>query len=513
MKYIKIVNILVIIMILSTLMLDNVKASSNYYRVNVEFDTVSTEASRIGTPEYCVYININGARRITDIISVHNFMVNHSINTMTLNGVDGYIWVYIFPYWVDVTNASFRIYMHNTLLVSGHGLGTHTLNLPCPSLGFPIPYEHALNFTLAAAMAIPTMTIGVVDDIMLIIGKYINCGITKFAIRAVLSKYVAKGVAVTVAIAGISYLFAEFADEIYYSIFATIPEVHPGDTVFHESEIHQVMEIIKTQFPVSHVVAYSIEQSIREQVDAYGMILISEVMTIVRQKHEEIIHDIYKETPGFFPQEIVVNKEQVPEVMELIDEYFPVEMPIRNIIEQEIYRNIDNNEFNEIPFSEVIDIIEEEQNIFIPEVPTETPQEQQEYIDGLIDKVIYEDVFIPISATPFIFEGIPATPTVPRTPKRPKEKIHTFPFYSIFVDPLADVIGITLAHLFTAMMIIGAIISIGAAWGSIGAIIAGFIGTITTAYFGLTSWLIPVFLIMILIIYANIRIKTGVGKE
>jgi len=362
-------------------------------------------------------------------------------------------------------------------------------------------------------MALPRMTIGVVDDIMLIVGKYINCGLTKFTIRAVLSKYAAKGVVVTVALTGISYLFAEFADEIYYSIFASIPEISPGNMHFHENELPEVMEIIKTQFPVTHAVAYSIEQSIREQVDAYGMILISEVMTILQQKHEEIIHDIYKETPGFFPQEIVVNNEQVPEVMELIDGYFPVEFPIRNIIEQEIYRYIYNDEYSEIPFSTILEIIEQEQNIYIPEVPTETTQEQQEYIDGLIDKVIYEDVFIPISATPSVFEGIPVTPTTPRTPKRPNEKIHAFPFYSIFVDPLAAVIGITLAHLFTAMMIIGAIISIGATWGTIGAIFAGFIGTITTAYFGLTSWLIPVFLIILLIIYANIRIKGGFGKE
>jgi len=421
---------------------------------------------------------------------------------------------------VLVRNVSFRIYHNDIVLVaSGTGLGLHNVNLLCPSLDpppmppTPINSSHALNFSLAAAMALPRMTIGVVDDIMLIVGKYINCGLTKFTIRAVLSKYAAKGVAVTVAIAGISYLLAEFADDIYNAIFITVPEINPGDTHFHENDLPEVMNIINSHFPTEPHLTNAIEQAIRQHIDAQGYISIAEVMTIVRQKQENIVTDIYKETPGFFPEEIVINREQVPEIMDMIDEYFPVEMPIRNIIEQEIYRNIDNNEFNEIPFSEVIDIIEEEQNIFIPEIPTETPQEQQEYIEEIINRIDHEDIFIPIPVTPTIFQGIPATPIIPRTPKRPNEKIHTFPFYSIFVDPLAGVIGITLAHLFTAMMIIGAIISIGAAWGSIGAIIAGFIGTITTAYFGLTSWLIPVFLIVILIIYANIRIKTGVGKE
>jgi len=134
-------------------------------------------------------------------------------------------------------------------------------------------------------------------------------------------------------------------------------------------------------------------------------------------------------------------------------------------------------------------------------------------VQEIINRVIHEDIFVPIPATPYIFQEIPETPIIPRPPKRPDEKIHTFPFYSIFVDPMAAVMGITLAHLFAAMMIIGALISIGAAWGSLGAILAGFIGTITTSYFGLTSWLIPLYLVVVFIIYLNIRIRNGGGSE
>ena len=398
----------------------------------------------------------------------------------------------------------------------GWGLGPHILNIPGPAPPtppVPINLSHALNFTLAGAMALPTMSVGVVDDIMLIVGKYINCGLAKFAIRAALLKFAAKGVAITVAITGISYLLAEFADDIYNAIFATVPEVHPGDTHFHKNDLPQVMGIIHSYFPTEPHITMAIEQAIRLHIDVHGYISIAEVMTIVRHKQKDIVIDVYKDRPEILPDNIIVHKDQVPEIMDMVDEYFPTEIPIRNIIEEEIYRWIDNDEFNEIPFNEVIDIIEQEQNIYVPEIPVETPEQHRDYIDEIINRIEHEDIFIPIPETPYIFPGIPAIPTVPRTPKRPDEKIHTFPFYSIFVDPLAAVIGITLAHLFTAMMIIGAIISIGATWGTIGAIFAGFIGTITTAYFGLTSWLIPVFLIILLIIYANIRIKGGGGKD
>ena len=500
--------------------------AATHYKVSVKFEGVDTTVNYIGTPEihYPHYISINGNRLISDVLIspficiISNFTITSPIDTLRLGHKDGYMY---FGYGLvsrfQTTNASFRIYHHGHLVASGSGLGIHTVNLPCPIATPPPPTpinsSHALNFSLAASMALPRMTIGVVDDIMLIVGKYINCGLTKFTIRAVLSKYAAKGVAVTVAIAGISYLLAEFADDIYNAIFATVPEINPGDTHFHENDLPEVMHIINSHFPTEPHLTNAIEQAIRLHIDIHGYISIAEVMTIVRQKQEDIVTDIYQETPEILPENININREQVPEIMDMIDEYFPVELPIRNIIEQEIYRNIDNNEFNEIPFSEVIDIIEQEQNIYIPEVPTETPQEQHEYIEEIINIIEHEDIFIPIPATPSIFPGITATPIIPRTPKKPNEKIHTFPVYNIFVDPLAAVIGITLAHLFAAMMIIGAIISIGATWGTIGAIFAGFIGTITTAYFGLTSWLIPVFLIILLIIYANIRIKGGVGKD
>ena len=513
-------RVLICLVLALIIISDVTVVAATHYKINVEFDWTATEVNYIGSPEICFwnYVAINDSLIIVNDFNgeIPNFTITYPIDTITLGHIDGYSVIRDWDVWVFkivTTDAVFRIYHRGRLVASGSGLGTHILNLPCPSVDAIIPIEHALNFTLAAAMAIPTMTVDIVDDIMLIIGRHIKCGIAKFAIRAALLKFAAKGVAIATAITAVGYLFSEFADDIYEAIFINIPEINPGDTHFHEIHLHDVMDVIDTYYPLFPHIRNDVEESIRLFIDEHGLISITGVMEIIRNHQNNTVIDIYQETPEILPENLVVNREQVPEIMDLIDIYFPVELPIRNIIEQEIYRRIDNDEFNEIPFSEVIDIIEEEQNIFIPEVPVETPEEHQEYIDDLIDRVIYEDPYIPTIETPFIFPGIPATPTTPRTPKRPNEKIHTFPFYSIFVDPLAAVIGITLAHLFTAMMIIGAIISIGATWGTIGAIFAGFIGTITTAYFGLTSWLIPVFLIILLIIYANIKIKGGGSKD
>ena len=458
------------------------------------------------------------------IRNIFSFVVNRGINTIYLGYTHGLARRWQPPCCDDPAGhfvyrktrviseplrfPGFRIYRNNTLLAYGFGLGTHTVNLPSPPI--LINESHALNFTLAAAMAIPTMTVDIVDDIMLIIGRHIKCGIAKFAIRAALLKFAAKGVAIATAITAVGYLFSEFADDIYEAIFINIPEINPGDTHFHEIHLHDVMNVIDTYYPLFPHIRNDVEESIRLFIDEHGLISITGVMEIIRNHQNNTVIDIYQETPEILPENIVINRYQVPEIMDMIDEYFPVELPIRNIIEEEIYRRIDDDEFNEIPFSEVIDIIEEEQNIFIPEIPTETPEEHQEYIDNIIDRIVHEDPYIPtIPATPCIFQGIPATPIIPRTPTRPKEEIHTFPFYSLFVDPLASVIGITLAHLFAAMMIIGTIISIAASWGSIGAILGGFVGTIITSYFGLTSWLIPLYLVVIFIIYLNIKIRKG----
>ena len=491
-------------------------AATNYYTLSIDMDAYTTCPDWVwfdGAIQGFTYINY--CTFINNLSEGHNSFFlnyNYSINIIQFD----IIWQGANP--ADIINdASFDIFNRDGLLVaSGIGLGPHTLNLPGPTPPtptVPINLSHALNFTLAGAMALPTMSIGVVDDIMLIVGKYINCGLAKFAIRAALLKFAAKGVAITVAITGISYLLAEFADDIYNAIFVTVPEVHPGDTHFHKNDLPQVMGIIHSYFPTKPHITMAIEQAIRLHIDIHGYISIAEVMTIVRHKQKDIVIDVYKDRPEILPDNIIVNEGQVPEIMDMIDQYFSPEIPIRDIIEEEINRQIEQDKYNEIPLEEVIDIIEREQNIYVPEVPVQTPEQHQEYVNDLINRVIHEDPYIPTIETPAIFPGIPATPTTPRTPKRPDEKIHTFPFYSIFVDPLAAVIGITLAHLFTAMMIIGAIISIGATWGTIGAIFAGFIGTITTAYFGLTSWLIPVFLIILLIIYANIRIKGGGSKD
>lgn len=506
-----------------------VVAATNYYQINVKaYWQWVGPAAQPGASISC-QIRINNQLVASQSIPFYPdyraLSVIHSgpINTLWITkDIPGVGIPAVYQHFTDNSDKwhTFRIYRGGHFIMAGQNdpndihdgwVGYYTLNLPCPiTTPFPISLQHALNFTLAGAMALPTMTIDIVDDIMLVIGKHIKCGIAKFAIRAALLKLAAKGVAVTVAITVVGYLFSEFADDIYNAIFITVPEINPGDTHFHETEIPQVMDVIDTYHPVLPHIRNAIEQDIRAHVDAHGYISIADVMTIIRNHQNNVIIDIYQETPEILPENIVINRYQVPEIMDMIDEYFPVELPIRNIIEEEIYRRIDDDEFNEIPFSEVIDIIEEEQNIFIPEIPTETPEEHQEYIDNIIDRIVHEDPYIPtIPATPCIFQGIPATPIIPRTPTRPKEEIHTFPFYSLFVDPMAAVMGITLAHLFAAMMIVGTIISIAASWGATGAILGGFMGTIMTSYFGLTSWLIPLYLVVIFIIYLNIKIRKG----
>ena len=514
MKYIKIVNILIIVMLLSTIMVDSVKASSDFYRININMNVISVPPDdcswRRGNALGNAWINDNPLP-VRNLGLGHNsfsYVVNHEINTIRLATQGGGTSTRVYV----VNSLSFRIYKGNELMASGSGWDTYHLNLPQPPR--IINLSCALNFTLAGAMIFPTMSIGVVDDIMLIVGRYIQCGLTKFTIRAALLKATAKGVAIITAITAVGYLFSEFADDIYNDFFVTIPEIDPGATHFYETDIPQIMNVIDTHYPVLPHVRNAIEQDIRAHIDAQGLIAIADVMQIIRNHQNNTVIDIYQEIPEILPENIVVNRDQVPEIMDMIDEYFPVELPLRNIIEEEIYRRIDDNEFNEIPFSEVIDIIEEEQNLFIPEVPVETPEEHEEYIDEIIDRVEDEDPYIiPIIETPPLYEGIPTTPIIPRTPARPKEEIHTFPFYDIFVDPLASVIGITLAHLFAAMMIIGTIISIAVSWGSTGAILGGFMGTIITSYFGLTSWLIPLYLVVVFIIYMNIRIRKGGANE
>ena len=149
----------------------------------------------------------------------------------------------------QVIEANFNIYHNGALVASGTGLGNFTVNLPCPAGREQIPFRRALNFTLAAATTIPVMTIGIVDDIMLTVGKFINCGLTKFVIRAALLKLAAKGVAVVAGITAVSYLLGEFADDIYNAIFTTVPAVQPGDTHFHKNDLPQVMGIIHSYFP------------------------------------------------------------------------------------------------------------------------------------------------------------------------------------------------------------------------------------------------------------------------
>ena len=742
MKYIKIVNILVIVMMLTTVLIPAVEATANYEIANYEITVVGEQfimidyINQLPPIEFWfrsdVTVDINGIRKYdqTHLISYPY----HVETTLLYTGVIDTIHVSVGDFVRPISphpNPLSHIYSPQIVYADIYRNGVF---LEREHFTPPIPtnLSHALNFTLASAMLLPTMTIGKVDDIMLIIGRFIDCGITKFTIRAALLKAAAKGVAIVTAITAVGYLFSHFADDIYYAIFTTVPTVQPGDTYFHKDDLPQIMGIIHSYFPTKPHITKAIEQAIRLHIDAYGMISIAEVMTIVKHKQDGIVRDIYRETPeilpenipvhkdkiddvmkiidGYFPvetpirniieEEILryinediahnipieeiyeyiekyqdididippafpgyVNEQNLPDIMDLIDEYYPIEIPIRNIIEEEIlryinediaheipieevyeyieqYQDIDIGELppafpgyvnednlpevieliddhfpieipikniieeeiknqiihdypneipseevveiiereqgidippvyppyvnegnlpeiieliddyfpieipikniieeeikdqiihdypNEIPFEEVVEIIEEEQNIYIPEIPVETPQQYEEYIKDLInyqdykdevckqvqeeeqlrDEILYTIIY---DQTPCLFREIPETPIKPKEPQRPKEHLHTFPFYSIFVDPIASVIGIKLAHLFAAMMVIGCIISIASSWGVIGAILGGFIGTFMTSYFGLTSWLIPLYLVIVFIIYLNIKIRKG----
>ena len=605
MKYIKIVNILIIVMMLTTVLIPAVEASANYeikvtgkqFVVTGYLDWFDPEG---GVGRSIVVVNVNG---INIYNQGHSMLGRQVTTTITYTGIIDTIHVSVScaktPRCRHPLPAGSYIWTPQIVYADIYRNGVF---LEREHFTPPIPtnLSHALNFTLASAMLLPTMTIGKVDDIMLIIGRFIDCGITKFTIRATLLKAAAKGVAVVTAITAVGYLFSHFTDEIYHAIFTTVPEIKPGDTHFHEIHLPRIMEIIDTYYPVKSHIRNAIEQAIRAHIDAHGYISIAKIMEIIRNHQRETVITIYKETPEILPENIPVHKDKIddtmkivdkyfpvetpvrerieyetwkeviddiahqllieevyeilkekrdpppdkeklylffppyvteynlPEVMELIDEHFPVDPVTRDIIEEELYNQIQQDLYNEIPFEEVVEIIEEQQHICIPEIPVETPEQHLDYItdletyqdykdevceqvqeeekvrDEILDTVIYDQ-------TPGMFDGICEIPIKPRDPTRPKEKLHTFPFYSIFIDPIANVIGIKLAHLFGAMLVVGSIISIATMWGAtaIGGMLGGLIGTLITSYFGLTSWLIPLYLILVFIIYLNIKIRKG----
>ena len=144
MKYKTFLDILFFIALLSTVIImtaNNVEATSDYYKVNVTFDSSWTEVSYIGTPEVydeVNYVDINGVRIFWDYcMNDFSFTTVQSIDTIRLGHKDGYV-VFtnggVWCYKVITTNATFRIYKDNVLIASGYGLGTHNLNLPHPSV-------------------------------------------------------------------------------------------------------------------------------------------------------------------------------------------------------------------------------------------------------------------------------------------------------------------------------------------------------------------------------------------
>ena len=163
MKYRTFLEVLFFIALLSTIILitaDNVEATPSNYFLNVEIETLITWVDYLSLNDGFTFVNINGIRVLTiHCLTEHgwdprfyalvvappeihtfilNFSVPYSINNITLNGINGYdiydIGCHVFPYHIKHLNASFRIYKDNALIANGHGLGTHIINLPCPSI-------------------------------------------------------------------------------------------------------------------------------------------------------------------------------------------------------------------------------------------------------------------------------------------------------------------------------------------------------------------------------------------
>jgi len=172
MKYRTFLDILFFIALLSAVIImtaDNVEAASdNYYTVTAKIDTLITWVDYISANDAFTYLNINGVRVSTihnideyqgvNSVSLARFKplaltepfyfwftinVSYSIDNITLGGVNGYdiidVWIDLIPYHLQHINGSFWIHKNNELIASGHGLGTHILNLPCPSIPLPPP--------------------------------------------------------------------------------------------------------------------------------------------------------------------------------------------------------------------------------------------------------------------------------------------------------------------------------------------------------------------------------------
>lgn len=169
MKYRTFLDILFFIALLSAVIImtaNNVEAASDdYYNISVEIDTLITYVNYISANDAFSFVNINGIRIITihciseyygyepyslassEISELYTFILNFSvpyrIDNITISGVNGYdiidVVTDIIPYRLEHLNASFRIYKNNALIASGYGLGTHIINLPCPSIPLPSP--------------------------------------------------------------------------------------------------------------------------------------------------------------------------------------------------------------------------------------------------------------------------------------------------------------------------------------------------------------------------------------
>ena len=169
MKYRTFLDILFFIALLSAVIImtaDNVEAASSTYNVTIEIETLVTWVDHISANDAFTYVNINGVR-VSTIHSIGEywgwgpvslafkplasgpfvflliFNLSYSIDNITLGGVNGYdiidVITDLIPYHLQHVNASFWIHKDNALIASGRGLGTHILNLPCPSIPLPPP--------------------------------------------------------------------------------------------------------------------------------------------------------------------------------------------------------------------------------------------------------------------------------------------------------------------------------------------------------------------------------------
>ena len=135
MKYKNILGIILMIMILSMIivvMVDNVEATSGYYRLNINMRVTRWSGCCDDVPRATrgrAYLN--GTRIIDSGLSQgnnhFNFIINYDINKLRFVTQGG-----AGLGWAEDVYPIFRIYKGNELIASGSGEGIHVLNLLCP---------------------------------------------------------------------------------------------------------------------------------------------------------------------------------------------------------------------------------------------------------------------------------------------------------------------------------------------------------------------------------------------